>query len=266
MERSSLIGVSEIKVDKGRRVIEGYASKRNRDLHGAIVCEGAFTKTISERKDRILVLRDHDPMRVVGKALRMAEDPNGLYTESQIAKTPLGDETLELADSEILTGMSIGYDPIPGKIGYETIDGKSTRMLREVKLYEYSFVAFPANEEARITGVKGLYDLGCALLTLSDIEIAVARLKGHASNMTDEERAIADAMLGKLLSVTPELSALLQPAEASATPSESPDEAARLNPELRRVASEIAKSVELTKLNREIRKWKGPKSRSFATP
>jgi HK97 family phage prohead protease len=256
MERMSLIGASEIKVDKGRRVIEGYASKRNRDLHGDIVCAGAFTKTISERKDRILVLRDHDPMRVAGKALRMAEDENGLYTESQIAKTLLGDETLELADSGILTGMSIGYDVIPGKVGYESIDGKSTRMLREVKLYEYSFVAFPANEEARITGVKGLYDLGCALLTLDDIDRAVARLNGHAENLTDEERGIAEAMLARLGAVTPSLSALLQPADTATASPESPAVAAVLDAETMAAAQKLFQTVELTKFKTEIQLWK----------
>ncbi len=256
MLHKSVICASEFKVDRDLRIIEGYASQRNRDLHGDIVCEGAFTKTISERKNRILVLRDHDPSRIVGKPEHASEDSSGLYTKSLIAKTPLGDETLELAAAGMLTGMSIGYDPIPGKYDYQVIDGKSTRMLREVKLYEYSFVAFPANEEARITGVKGLYDLGCALLSMSDIENAVASMVQHGANMTDEERAIADAMLAKLLYAGNELSALLKPASSDATPEESPDEEARLNPELRRVASEIEKSLDLAKLYREIQQWK----------
>ena len=148
---------TEIKVNVEQRIIEGYASKRNRDACGDIVAEGAFTKTLQERRAQIKVMRDH--RELIGKPVAMEEDTQGLFTRSLIAKTALGEETLQLAAEGVLDGMSIGYDPIPGKVGYETLDGKATRMLREVKLYEYSFVAFPMNEAARITAVKNLHDV-----------------------------------------------------------------------------------------------------------
>lgn len=150
---------AEFKVDASTRLIEGYASKRTRDLGGDVVAAGAFSKTVSERKDRILVLRDHDPKRIVGRPVVLEEDSTGLYTKSIIAKTPLGDETLQLVAEGCLSGMSIGYDPAPSGVSYEAVDGKQTRVLREVKLYEYSFVPFPMNEDARVTSVKSMTDI-----------------------------------------------------------------------------------------------------------
>ena len=51
-------------------------------------------------------------------------------------------------------GLSIGYSAM--QYEYQEIDGKRVRLLKEVRLWEYSLVTFPANEEAFVSGVKGV--------------------------------------------------------------------------------------------------------------
>lgn len=146
---------AEFKVDSGERIIEGYASVFDvRDFGGDVVQSGAYTKSLQERfpKGRIKVLRDH--RGAIGVPLEMHEDGRGLFTRSRISRTPLGDETLTLAEDKVLDGMSVGINIMQQKFG--DFDGKSTRFITEAMLHEFSIVAFPMNDEARVSTVKSL--------------------------------------------------------------------------------------------------------------
>ncbi len=77
-------------------------------------------------------------------------------------------------------GLSIGY----GTIKSEPDSSNSRiRLLKELKMYEYSFVTFPMNTEAMLTAAKGMgaIDKATYLLkhilnsgvSLSDLEIAL---------------------------------------------------------------------------------------------
>lgn len=138
-------------VNMDKRIIRGYASTYDIDQGNDIIQKGAFKKTLSERMGRIKVLRNHKEL--IGKPVSAIEDGRGLITESYIAKTALGDETLALAKEGILDSMSIGYVVPQGKSNY---DG-DVRVISEVKLYEWSMVDFPMNEAAVITDVKSLH-------------------------------------------------------------------------------------------------------------
>lgn len=135
------------------REFRGYASTWDKDRGGDIILRGAFAKTLSERGDRVKVLWQHsDP---IGKPKAMREDDKGLYVEAQISKTRLGDEALELMRDGVVDQMSIGYSIPAGKSDY---DEDGSRIIRELKLYEFSAVTFSMNESAIITGVKTIRD------------------------------------------------------------------------------------------------------------
>lgn len=78
---------------------------------------GAFSG-VEKRPNRVKAFRDHEAgahltgtarSGLVGKVVRfMPEHPEGLLSSVKIAKTPLGDETLALADEGIL-GVSLGF-------------------------------------------------------------------------------------------------------------------------------------------------------------
>ena len=138
-------------VDNETRVFKGYASTYDKDLGGDIILPGAFAKTLSERADRVKVLWQHN--EPIGRPVKMYEDGKGLYVEAKISKTRLGDEALELMRDGVIDQMSIGYSVPQGKADY---DENGNRLIKELKLYEFSAVTFPMNEKAFITGVKSV--------------------------------------------------------------------------------------------------------------
>ena len=135
---------------EGRTII-GYASTfGNRDLVGDIVVAGAFKKTLSERKPKVF----YNHMYPIGSPVEIREDSKGLYTESKMSRTPRADEILELVKDGVINEMSIAYEVLQ----YEDDSEKGVRYLKELKLFEYGPVDFPANENAVIEGVKTLAD------------------------------------------------------------------------------------------------------------
>jgi HK97 family phage prohead protease len=132
------------------RTIMGYAAKfGNIDLVGDSIEKGAFKRTL-EGSQRIKTFYNH--MIPIGKPVKMIEDETGLYTESVISRTAKGDEILELVKDGVIGEMSIAYD-----VMQESWDAvKKVRKLKELKLYEFGPVDFPANPEAVITGMKAL--------------------------------------------------------------------------------------------------------------
>ena len=99
----------------------------------------------------------------------MREDEKGLYVEGYISKTRLGDEALELMRDGVVDQMSIGFSIPQGKSEYSKND--SARVIREVKLYEFSPVTFPMNDNAMITGVKSLREQIMSGGNMSDTQI-----------------------------------------------------------------------------------------------
>ena len=145
----------EVKVDLEKNEFEGYASTfGNTDLVGDIVEKGAFKKTIQERmpKNLIKVLWQHyDPM---GVPKHMEEDSKGLYVVAKVSKTRENEDRLQLMKDGVVDRLSIGYDVVKREVDDSAKD--RTVRLKELKLYEFSPVTFPANEEAVITGVKNM--------------------------------------------------------------------------------------------------------------
>jgi len=115
-----------------------------------IITRGAFDG-IERRANRIKVNRDHQTERTVGRAVALHPSrEEGLVGEIRIAKTPLGDETLTLADDGILDA-SAGFLPFPGGEKWETRN--RVRMLK-CWLGHIALVADPAYEGARVLAVR----------------------------------------------------------------------------------------------------------------
>lgn len=151
------IAFDDSQVNMEERTFKGYASTfGNVDEVGDIIEAGAFAKSIQERgpegTKQIKVLWQHDAP--LGMPTVMFEDSKGLYVEGKISKTRLGDEALELMRDGVVDRMSIGFSIPQGKAYYDEAMG--VRKIKEVKLFEFSPVTFPANELAVVTGVKNL--------------------------------------------------------------------------------------------------------------
>jgi HK97 family phage prohead protease len=106
---------------------------------------------IERRANRIRVNRDHQRERTVGRALSFHPSRDeGLVAEIRIAQTPLGDETLTLADEGILDA-SAGYLPMPGGEKWET---RNRCRITRAWLGHIALTPDPAYEEARVLAVR----------------------------------------------------------------------------------------------------------------
>ncbi len=134
----------------------GYASVfGNVDSYGDIVEPGAFSRTMQNRiaatgRPDFVILWNHDPHEPIGVTVEMAEDERGLRVTGQLnLGVQRARETYALLKQGALSGLSIGYRTIK-----ETVDATGIRHLKELRLYEWSPVTFPANESALIDTVK----------------------------------------------------------------------------------------------------------------
>jgi HK97 family phage prohead protease len=133
---------------------EGYGSVFGvLDSYADVVAKGAFKRTLKEAKQRGVapaLLWQHDPSMPVGVYSDMREDDTGLYVKGQLADTQQGQDAYKLLKMGALSGLSIGFRTLKSKLDEES----GIRTLTEVELWEVSLVTFPANDAARITGVK----------------------------------------------------------------------------------------------------------------
>lgn len=161
-------------------LLTGYAAVFNEDTiinswEGNFVeriAPGAFAKTLRERGHKVKVLFNHgfDPSigdKPLGKPSVMDERSKGLWVEVPLDDTSYNRDLLASLRSGALDGMSFRFSVI--KEEWDDSDDLElpVRTLKEVRLYEFGPVTFPAYE-ATTAGVRGrvaydLYRRGIAL-------------------------------------------------------------------------------------------------------
>lgn len=143
----------------------GYAAVfGNVDLDGDLIEAGAFRKTIRESGGKVPILWQHDRYEPIGIG-SLAEDGKGLLAEGALnLETQRGREARALMKQGALTGLSIGYKAI------KPVLEAGVRRLKEVAVREFSPVTFPANELARVGGVKAATRLLRELRELADAD------------------------------------------------------------------------------------------------
>lgn len=134
---------------KGRRVSGYLSSFDNKDSDGDIIVKGAYTKSISERKDQIFFLNQHDWKQPHGKFDELKEDNQGLYFVSNpLIDTSYSMDTLKLYEAGIIKEHSVGFITIKDEVKADA------RYIKEIKLYEGSNVTLGANSNTPFTGFK----------------------------------------------------------------------------------------------------------------
>lgn len=133
---------------------EAYASTfGNIDLVNDVVEKGAFKKTIKQMNTTgryAKLLWQHQYDQLPGVFTSFKEDDHGLKVTGRFVDTALGKDVYTLVKSGAISDMSIGF-----RVKKYTYDEKTDiRTIQEADLLEVSFVTFPANPEANVTGVK----------------------------------------------------------------------------------------------------------------
>jgi HK97 family phage prohead protease len=131
------------------------------DLVNDNIHRGSFTKTLTESGGKVFLLADHDEsldsrigvvyLRENGDVLEVVE---GVFNLEKQAGRDAYNDAKFYHEHGIPLGLSIGYGIPKGKS--EIKDG--IRHIYEIKLYEVSLVAFPANQFSLVEGVKAMKD------------------------------------------------------------------------------------------------------------
>lgn len=139
-------------IDTKGRVITGYLSSfGNKDHDGDIIVKGAYTKSITERKNNIFFLNQHNWQQPLTKFNVLQEDEKGLYFESMpLPDTSYANDVMKLYEAGVLKEHSVGFQTIKSDYNKE----EATRYIKEIKLYEGSVVTLGANSSTPFTGFK----------------------------------------------------------------------------------------------------------------
>lgn len=166
----------------------------NIDHGGDLITPGAFTKTISERKNRAPVFHEH---KIAVGAAVLEDTQFGLKAigELNLDKQSARDAYSDLkfySERGIKTGMSIGYKPV-GKPEFK--DG--VRYLKELKLFEVTLTLVPMNEKALVDEVKSM-TLDEQIEMLSEIGTELKSGRKISKERAERLRTIAQELMSLL--------------------------------------------------------------------
>lgn len=144
------------KTETASATMEGYASTFDSpyEVEGMIETIGrdAFKETLQKNAD-VFAFLNHDTGRVIARtttgSLKLGVDETGLKAVINPVDTQDGRDAIELVRTGTLDAMSFGF--VVDDDTLELRDGKIYRTINKVTLHEVSVVAFPANENAKIS-------------------------------------------------------------------------------------------------------------------
>jgi uncharacterized protein len=199
----------ELKADDAGEV-EGYGSVfGGLDSYGDTIEPGAFAASISKRKPKMLW--QHRMDKPIGVWDDVSEDGKGLRLKGRIADTELGREARQLIKMGAMDGLSIGYRTIRDEMR------GNNRVLKEVDLWEVSFVTIPADAAATVTGVKSIAterDCEDALREMGfsrrEAKAFIARGWGGIRDLRDAGDSLPDDVLRDAEAIKTQLTTLLE--------------------------------------------------------
>ena len=169
-------------VDFKNRIVTGYFNNFDSiDSDQDVIRKGAGLKTISERKDKIFFLNQHDWKQPHGFAATLEEKESGTYFESnKLPNTSYSNDALVLYQEGIVKEHSFGF--VTTKSNPATIDGKKIREITEYKLFEFSNVTLGANSNTPFAGFKSQFT------DINDLNLEVKKLLGvfRNGNISDD--------------------------------------------------------------------------------
>lgn len=190
-------------LDEKEGIVVAYANAyNNEDEAKDISHPSSFIKTVNENYKRIRVLKDHDTRVSLGVPKNIdTGDSFGLKTttqfnlEKEVSRDMFSDIKLMKANG-LNAELSIGYDVMER-------DQKDKRIIKQYKLYEYSFLtSWACNELATVTDVKSLdriiklieksYNLDYSDSRLRKIESLLKEITAGPSDTGHEEQELSE--------------------------------------------------------------------------
>lgn len=205
------------------------------DSYGTAMAPGAFKKTITERREKIPVLWNHNYNAPVGKHLDLKEDDAGLYVNIGIADDGAeGTVLMKRLRYGVPLGLSFGFETIRSRKAeeadpldwsqapefFKSPEGREyVRVIEEVRYWESSPVTFPANTDSTIDAIRSAH-----IEQQADYITTLLEDLRAGSLVTDDARL---PLLHDLVAVYQERAAA---GAFTATTAPDPDKARRRNP------------------------------------
>lgn len=187
-------------VDLTKRIVTGFYNTANYfDSDYDVIQKGAADKSMTERGPnssavcKIKHLLFHDWEKLPGKIITLDErtkrvgnaNITGIYFETQMSNTSLGNDTVINYQEQVYDNHSIGFQFLDGEWidseadnwkqivdtlinPQDAIDAGFMFLWKEIKLFEGSTVAFGANQLTPYLGVKDLKNKELLLLKVND--------------------------------------------------------------------------------------------------
>ena len=167
------------------RTVKGYFSVfDNVDSDNDIIRKGAYARTLNGNKGRIAHLFMHNPMMPIGAIKELKEDGYGLYFESKLTDTALGNDVLKMYRDEIIKEHSVGFQTLQEN---ELKDG--TREITEIKLWEGSSVVWGANQLAQVVKTFGFDYIKSETNILETLKSQIEELNNSLSQIRTDAPA-----------------------------------------------------------------------------
>jgi HK97 family phage prohead protease len=142
----------DIKIDAEKGIIEAYVSIFNNvDLGGDKILPGAFADSLVKKLPKGVWSHNWD--QPIAKSIEAREDEKGLYIKGQFnLETQRGKEAFSDIKFGIIDEFSIGFRI--QEYSWEMEGEEEVRVIKKIKLYEWSPVLAGMNPDTELIGVK----------------------------------------------------------------------------------------------------------------
>ena len=147
------------KVDVEKRIVSGFATLDNEDLHGDVVTKEASNKAFERFRGNIRLM--HQPIPA-GKLVNFREEEyydskteklyRGIYVDAYVSKG--APQVWEMVLDGTLTGFSIGGNVKDAKTEFSKDANKQVRYIKDYEMVELSLVDNPANQLSNIFSIQ----------------------------------------------------------------------------------------------------------------
>lgn len=149
---------------EGEFVVYPSTFTREPDAVNDVVAPGAFLKSLDKWKASGNVLpglyghRTDDPDYYVASAIETGEDEHGWWVKGAFdMDSPKGPQVYRLVKGRRLNQLSFAYDVVD-QAEVELEAGVKANELRELEVYEFSFVPVGANQDTGVVAVKAIVE------------------------------------------------------------------------------------------------------------
>lgn len=151
-------------LEEGQFLVYPSTFTREPDSYGDVVAKGAFARGIAARKEQGITLsglyghRMDDPHLNIAAAIDEGEDDHGWWVKGAFdVDEPTAAKVYRLVKSGRIRELSFAFDTLDeGQV--ELADGRKANELRDLDVFEFSFVPIGANRDTSVVAVKSAAD------------------------------------------------------------------------------------------------------------